>query len=468
MSKPRKKKKNSFKVLYMILGIEMLVTVAVIGYMGYHYGSILLSGFRSAKASTSTNTQTPVQDPGYPIDVDAQASTKQAQGETQVTTEEVFKPTSATLVAVGDNLMHRSCTLSAQKADGTYDFSNHFANMASIFQAADLAVLSQDTVLGGMDLGATSTETGIFNTAVELADSIRDAGINVVLAANNHIMDEGRNGLNTMMSYFSTNCPDVTLLGVNSSREAKDVPVYVEANNIKIAMINYSYGSNQTADLDASPYLLNEYDESWLSDILKQAREEADFIIAFPFWGEQNSMDYTEEQEQQAQFLADNGVDLIIGSYPHVVEPVKWVTADNGDRTLVYYSLGNFQSIQNTLENMLGGQANVTIKKDENGTYISDYSLDFVVTHYEQRESSEYYDIVTTYPLSDYTNDLASRHGMAVSGNDDFNLASLQGLSSQILSKCDLDETNAPKTSDETSEKESDDAADNASANGEN
>ena len=437
----------------------MLVTVAVIGYFGYHYGSILLAGFKSAKASISS--QTPVQDPGYPIDVDGQAPTNQVQADTEVVTEEVFKPTSAKLVAVGDNLMHRSCTLSAKNADGTYDFTKHFANMADIFKAADLAVISQDTVLGGIELGATSTETGIFNTAVELADGMADAGINVVLAANNHIMDEGSAGLNTMMSYFSTKYPNITLLGVNNSREAKDEPVYVETNNIKIAMINYSYGSNQTADLDASPYLLNQYDEDWLSDILKQAREEADFIIAFPFWGEQNSMDYTQEQERQAQFLADNGVDLIIGSYPHVVEPVKWITAENGDRTLVYYSLGNFQSIQNTVENMLGGQANVTISKEEDGTHISDYSLDFVVTHYEQRESSEYYDIVTTYPLADYTSDLAARHGMSVSGNEEFNLASLQGLSSQILSKCDLDESKEQDASkDELTDEPTDESTD--------
>lgn len=437
----------------------MLVTVAVIGYFGYHYGSILLAGFKSAKASISS--QTPVQDPGYPIDVDGQAPTNQVQADTEVVTEEVFKPTSAKLVAVGDNLMHRSCTLSAKNADGTYDFTKHFANMADIFKAADLAVISQDTVLGGIELGATSTETGIFNTAVELADGMADAGINVVLAANNHIMDEGSAGLNTMMSYFSTKYPNITLLGVNNSREAKDEPIYVETNNIKIAMINYSYGSNQTADLDASPYLLNQYDEDWLSDILKQAREEADFIIAFPFWGEQNSMDYTQEQERQAQFLADNGVDLIIGSYPHVVEPVKWITAENGDRTLVYYSLGNFQSIQNTVENMLGGQANVTISKEEDGTHISDYSLDFVVTHYEQRESSEYYDIVTTYPLADYTSDLAARHGMSVSGNEEFNLASLQGLSSQILSKCDLDESKEQDASkDELTDESTDESID--------
>lgn len=437
----------------------MLVTVAVIGYFGYHYGSILLAGFKSAKASISS--QTPVQDPGYPIDVDGQAPTNQVQADTEVVTEEVFKPTSAKLVAVGDNLMHRSCTLSAKNADGTYDFTKHFANMADIFKAADLAVISQDTVLGGIELGATSTETGIFNTAVELADGMADAGINVVLAANNHIMDEGSAGLNTMMSYFSTKYPNITLLGVNNSREAKDEPVYVETNNIKIAMINYSYGSNQTADLDASPYLLNQYDEDWLADILKQAREEADFIIAFPFWGEQNSMDYTQEQERQAQFLADNGVDLIIGSYPHVVEPVKWITAENGDRTLVYYSLGNFQSIQNTVENMLGGQANITISKEEDGTHISDYSLDFVVTHYEQRESSEYYDIVTTYPLADYTSDLAARHGMSLSGNDEFDLASLQGLSSQILSKCDLDESKEQDASkDELTDESTDESTD--------
>ena len=113
----------------------MLVTVAVIGYFGYHYGSILLAGFKSAKASISS--QTPVQDPGYPIDVDGQAPTNQVQADTEVVTEEVFKPTSAKLVAVGDNLMHRSCTLSAKNADGTYDFTKHFANMADIFKRSE-------------------------------------------------------------------------------------------------------------------------------------------------------------------------------------------------------------------------------------------------------------------------------------------------------------------------------------------
>ena len=431
MKTPRKKKKDSFRIIYMLLGIEMLVTITVIGYFAFHYGSILLPGLMAKKTNTT------VLDPGYPIDVNAQAGVQQPQ-EVQTTTEEVFKPSSLTLVAAGDNLMHRSCTLSARNTDGTYDFTEHFVNMKNTFQAADVAVISQDTVLGGIELGTTSTETGIFNTAFELADGMAAAGIDVVLAANNHIMDEGRAGLNNMMSYFSTNYPQISLLGVNSSREAKDEPVYIEQNGIKIAMINFSYGSNQTADIETSPYLLNVYDEEWLKDILKQARDEADFIIAFPFWGEQNSLDYSAQQEEQAKFLANNGVDLIIGSYPHVVEPVKWVTADNGDRALVYYSLGNFQSIQNSLENMLGGLACVTINKEESGTSISEYSLDFVVTHYEQRESSEYYDIVTTYPLSDYTSDLASRHGMAVSGNESFNLASLQGLSSQILSKCEL------------------------------
>lgn len=434
MNKPRKKKKDSFKLIYMILGIEMLAAVFVIGYLGVHYGSILMSGLNSSRAAS------PVEDPGYPIDANADANNQNQQQIPQTTvpeTEAVFQPSSVELVAVGDNLMHRSCTLSAQKADGSFDFSGHFSNMKDIFQAADLAVLSQDTVLGGIELGTTSTETGIFNTALELADGIAGAGINVVLAANNHILDEGRAGLNNMMSYFSTNYPEISLLGVNSSRETKAVPVYVEKNGISFALINYSYGSNQTADLDSSPYLLNVYDEEWLSDILKQAREKADFIIAFPFWGEQNSLDYTQEQQQQAQFLADNGVDLIIGSYPHVVEPVKWITAANGDRTLVYYSMGNFQSIQNTLENMLGGLARVTITKEESGTSITDYALDFVVTHYEQRDSSDYYDIVTTYPLSEYTDELAARHGMAVSGNDSFNLASLKGLSSRILSGCD-------------------------------
>lgn len=485
MAKKKKKKTDAGTVIFRLIGIEILVLILVLVGIGAKYAPTVMTILKgksgngqqnqmglptagdngsNVSGSTSGNDSDSSQtgafgDDGTNADEAGTANQNaadesgvngtdgtqtgqengqdaaQTEAQTEVSYDGEVEQGSVSLTAVGDNLMHRSNTLSGKHADGTYSYYDNFCNMRDIFLASDFSVLSQDTVMAGTEYGVTSGE--VFTTGTEIGDSMADAGINVVLAANNHILDQGKDGLNNMILYWKQNHPDVALLGVNQSAEEKNTPVYAEKNGITLAMINYTCKSNNTAPLDAEPYLLNRYDKEWLTQMITDAKQNADFVIVFPHWGTTDETDPTQDQMDQAQFLADLGADLIIGAYPHVVEPVKWVTASDGHKTLVYYSLGNFQSIQDKTENMLGGLASVTITKTDKRTYISDYDLDFTVTHYAQESTNEYFDIVTTFPYSQYTEDLAAKHGILL-WDPGFSCDRLKELRDAVLAKSEL------------------------------
>lgn len=232
----------------------------------------------------------------------------------------------------------------------------------------------------------------------------------VILHASNHTMDKDTVGVLNTIHFWKEKHPDTTFLGINENEDERDTIRIVEKDGIKIAMLNYTYGLNGFSLPADKPYLVNLMDDAHKTEIaqdMKNAREQADFVIVYPHWGTEYMLEATDEQKQWAQFFADNGADLIIGTHPHVVEPVEWITAANGRQTLVYYSLGNYISIQYYNYSMLGGFAEVTITKDSTGTYISDYDMDFLVTHYTAGRTE-----MTTYFLSDYTDELASRHAI--------------------------------------------------------
>ena len=437
-NKETSKKTDFGTIIFRVIAVELLVAACLVTYGIIHYaGPVMGNVVDKFFGKNSTASQDPVNNMTmYTEDLPTLAPAQPSS--TEPLTEAEPGPVSIRLTALGDNLMQSSCVKSGLTPDGSYSFDRHFSNVRSLLSGSDIGIISQDTVVGGAELGLSSGSS--LNAPYELADAMTEAGINVVLTANNHILDKGREGITNMMNCWAERCPDSVLAGINSSVEQKVMPVYIEKEGIKIALLNYTEVSPPDSEvLLAEPYLVNYYDREWLISILEEAKKEADFVIVFPFWGVQDNLSVTPDQEDQAQFLADHGADLIIGSYPHVVEPVKWITAEDGREVLVYYSLGNFQSNQSSLQNMLGAAASVEVTKSPEGTTITDYGLDFLVTHYQADESAEYYNIVTTYLLEDYSEELAARHGLVVSGTDpEFSLAGLQGLSSQILQRCEL------------------------------
>ncbi|HKL99426.1 MAG TPA: CapA family protein, partial [Mobilitalea sp.] len=311
------------------------------------------------------------------------------------------------LLAVGDNLIHIEVVNSGKQADGSYNFDHLYSNLAKDISAADIAVVNQETILGG----ATFAYSGYpsFNSPTEIGDALANVGFDVVLHATNHTMDMGLKAVENTLAFWS-NYPEIKILGINGTKEDKDTIPIVTKNGIKLALLNYTYSLNGYKLPEGMPYLVNLLDKKQMTKDIIKAKELADFVIVFPHWGSEYVYEATSIQKDLTALYYELGVDLVIGTHPHVLEPVEWVETEPGHRMLVYYSLGNFMSYQKEAPRMLGGLANITISKDADKTYISEASITPIVTHYEHGPADYKYGL---YKLSDYTPEQAMLHGVS-------------------------------------------------------
>ncbi len=320
--------------------------------------------------------------------------------------EEVKKPSEVSLVMVGDNLLHMPVIRNGEKEDGTYNFDSLYEIMKPYFENADISVIVQETVLGGEELGYSGYP--LFNTPQAVGNSIVNAGFDVVLHATNHTLDKGAKGVENTLDFWK-NHPDTTVLGINESEEAKNTITYYEKNNIKFAMLNYTDSTNGIPLPKGKEYLVNTVNEEKIVNDLTTAEQNADFTIVFMHWGVEYHLSESQSQADLADLMCKNGADLIMGSHPHVIQPVKWVTSENGNKALVYYSLGNYVSRQKEANNLLGLMADVKIYKDTDGkTFVKEASVMPTVTHYNVNSRG-----FKVYPLKDYTDELASTHGVS-------------------------------------------------------
>ncbi len=314
---------------------------------------------------------------------------------------------SLTLLAVGDNLIHIQVIESGEQADGTYNYDHLYTNLKQEISEADIAVINQETILGGDQFPYSGYPN--FNSPEEIGNAVIKAGFDVVLQATNHTMDMGLNGVLNTFDFWDKH-PEITVLGINKSEEEREQIKIVEKNGIKLAMLNYTFSLNGYTVPKDMPYLVNMLDKEKMAADIEKAEQLADFTIVFPHWGTEYVYEPTNAQENLTSFFYEQGVDLIIGTHPHVLEPVEWIEDNSDHRMLVYYSLGNFISYQREAPRMLGGIANVTITKDDGGTYISDSSITPIVTHYENGPADYHYAL---YELDDYSEALAKVHGVS-------------------------------------------------------
>lgn len=347
--------------------------------------------------------------------------------EEPTTTEPPFEPTEVSIMMIGDMLMHMGVQNSGVMADGSLNYDHLFTHIRNDVQASDIAIVNQEVMIGGKELGMSGYPC--FNCAYEVGDALVNAGFNVVLHATNHTMDVGYTGISNCMNFWKNNHPEVAVLGINESQAAKDNNVYVyEKGDIKVAILNYTYGTNGIMLPADMPYLVNLLDEETVKSDLKKAKEMADFVVVCPHWGTEYTLVETDEQHYWAQLFADNGADLIIGAHPHVIEPVAWITAADGRKTLCYYSLGNFVSTQLNASNMLGAMAKVTITNDENGNVsIKDYAVEPLVTQKLFGTAQ-----ITTYKLSDYSSELAMQNGI-LQNDASFSMSYLANTCKQVF-----------------------------------
>lgn len=346
------------------------------------------------------------------LDVPMTMTTEVEIQQDEIETMEESELQEVSLVMVGDILMHTKVYESGLMEDGSYNYDHMFVQVKTDIEEADIAIVNQEVILGGRELGLSGYPA--FNAAFEVGDSLVDAGFDVILHATNHALDKGKKGLLNCIQFWEEQYPDIAVLGIHESEEDAQEIYVQDINGIRVAILNYTYGTNGIALPKDMPYAVELWDEKKISEDVVRAKEMADFIIVCPHWGTEYVLEETADQRKKAQFLADLGVDLVIGTHPHVVEPVKWVSGAEGNQMLVYYSIGNFINATSGTGNgkaarMLGAMAEVTIAMNEETqeAYISEYGIEPLVTHNVSGSGQ-----ITTYKLSDYTEDLAKQNEM--------------------------------------------------------
>lgn len=338
--------------------------------------------------------------------------------------------TTATVMAVGDNLVQPSLLQSGQYESGTWNYDHVFTNVLDEIKAADVAMVNQETPFTSSHDAASGRSP--YATPTEMGDALVTAGFNVVTSATAFMDDNGYDFLSQTFDFWSTSHPDVTLLGIHSTQEDADTVKTLDVNGIKIAFLNYTFPSSGTQSA-GKEYMIDTFDSQTVAAAVQKAKEAADCVIFAANWGKTEEPMPTEYEKQWANFLMQQGVDVVIGTNPNVLQPFGYLTDDAGHNMLIYYSLGNFVSGQETLKQLLGGMANFTIQKTVNGDdtsiKITDATITPLVMHYSY-DSGDY----TPYLLSDYTEELASQHSVRDIIGDEFSLENLQTKYDEIMS----------------------------------
>lgn len=315
-----------------------------------------------------------------------------------------------TLIMVGDMLMHTPVENSALQEDGSYDYSTIFMHTKELIQEADLAIVNEEVIIGGEVLGVSGYPA--FNAPYELGHELVETGFDVICHGTNHALDKGKKGLMNCITFWDENYPEIAVLGIHANQESQDEIYLHEQNGMTVAILNYSYGTNGIPLPSDMPYAVDLLEEERVIEDIKQAEELADFTIVCPHWGTEYLLETDSQQKKWTNIFLEYGVDLVLGTHPHVIEPVEWVVdEETGHEMLVYYSLGNFvnwtsSSGDGIANRMVGGMAQVTLEMDENQqVHIKEYDVEPLVSHLQQGVNG-----VTVYPLSDYTKELAARN----------------------------------------------------------
>lgn len=313
-------------------------------------------------------------------------------------------------VAVGDNVPNdviaEYAAEQAKAAGGAddYDYRALFAPVKPYVEQADLAYIDQETHIGGDDIGPKGYPS--FNTTDEMADAVVDAGFDFVASATNHSYDWGPYGA-IEHSRKVWNSKPVAFTGTATNwDEANGIPL-VERNGITFALVNYTYGVNGYEKGDFPDYYVSFMDKDRIREDVARARELADVVIAAMHWGTENVSDPDKQELEYAQLLADLGVDLVVGSHPHIIQPMTWLSGSGGNRTLVCYSLGNFimQYEQPLPYKNLEGMLSCDFVKRDGEERVSIENVKWIPLVYHGAEGE-----LAVWPVKDYSDELAARN----------------------------------------------------------
>jgi poly-gamma-glutamate synthesis protein (capsule biosynthesis protein) len=312
---------------------------------------------------------------------------------------------------VGDNLIHTYIYYDAAERatalgfDGSYDFTGMYDGIRELVGDADIAYINQETPLAGEDFGYSGYPQ--FNTPREMGTNLVDMGFDVINIANNHMLDMRDDGLVSTIDYWDSQ--DVLQIGGYVNQEDYDTVRYYEYDGVTIAFLSYTYGTNGIPLQNKYELVIPLHEDEAIKRHLTEARANADFVFVSMHWGWEDTFTPNDEQKHFAELCNEYGADVIIGTHPHVLQPIEKLTHENGNETMVIYSLGNLLSTQSYYRNMVGGLVTFDIVMTDDKKAIENLLLTPTMTYYNSRHRE-----LSLYLLEDFPRDMVSTHGAQV------------------------------------------------------
>ncbi len=298
-----------------------------------------------------------------------------------------------TLLFAGDLMQHMP-QVTAARRDSTFDYTDCFSYIEPFFQTADLVVLNLETTLT-----AHADYSGYprFASPLQLAHAIRQAGVDVVTTANNHICDRGERGIRMTLGALDGTGLLHTGVFADSADFRRRHPLYISRNGIGIALLNYTYGTNGLPV--PTGVVLNGIDTARIAEDLRRIdRSEADHVIVMFHWGEEYARRPNAQQRKLAAWCHARGVDLVIGGHPHVLQPIEPLfRKDSTIGGVTAYSLGNF--VSNQRKRYTDGGIVLKIELIHRDSLPADYRIGYLLTwvHTPWKEGRRHYRILPSF-----------------------------------------------------------------------
>lgn len=295
-------------------------------------------------------------------------------------TESISKDITIHMAAMGDMLAHDTIIANAKTGD-SYDFGKYFANIRSSYQGSDLVFCNQEGLSSGEKYGVSGYPS--FNAPTVFSSALQtSAGCNMINLANNHMGDKGISATNATIDNWA-NLKPLLISGANKSAEDQNKVSFATVKGVRIGFVSFADFNNNTATPD---YSINIYhDEALVKKLISEARAGSDVVIVSTHWGTEDSGTVNTDQQNEVNILSSLGVDMIIGTGPHVLQKFQTVARGDGGKTYVWYSLGNMLSSQLNINELIGGIAQFDIIKSITTNKISISNITFTPTymHYE-------------------------------------------------------------------------------------
>ncbi len=327
------------------------------------------------------------------------------------------KDVKVSFMAIGDNLLHQVINIRADEnkgeyGDSLYNYQTIYENIKDDIKDADLAFINQEIILGGEELGLSGYPT--FNAPIQVSDDLHALGFDMVNTATNHSLDRFSKGIANSHAAWAR-FDDMIVAGTYISQEDRDTIRVIEREGIKFSLLAYTYGTNGI--VASNDYEVAYFDEDKIKQDVAKAKEVSDVIIVSAHWGDENTYQANSFQRKYAQLFADLEVDLVVGTHPHVIQPIEYYTGVNGNELAVVYSLGNSISGMVDFGNIVEGMITCDFIKDKDSGQIRVENLLWtpLVDHYQTKDVNNFYDSrynFKIYKLSQYNDDLARSHAL--------------------------------------------------------